>query len=375
MSALSSSDADPKRRLDVAVIAEPLRRPVSGGIGTYARALVGALQASLDEGQVFCRLVASRAPHLPDPLETIAPVSASALPSAALVRAWDLGLAKVGRGSDIVHAVSLMVPPSAAPVSVALHDIAFRLVPDAFPARGRAWHERALRHVDRHAALVIVPSTTTKEALSEAGFHFEDRIAVIEYGSDHLPPPKEEATKGVLRRLGVEGEFLLAVGTLEPRKNLSRLVAAYERARSKLAEPFPLVVVGPFGWGRGEPQQSAGVVFAGAVTGPVLSGLYQAALACCYVPLVEGFGFPVVEAMRAGTPVVASAVPSAGGAALEVDPLDVDAIADALVQVGNDEGLRARLISAGSARAAELTWATTAAAHATAWRNLVGMSA
>ena len=79
--------------------------------------------------------------------------------------------------------------------------------------------------------------------------------------------------------------------------------------------------------------------------------------------------------MRAGTPVVASAVPSAGGAALEVDPLDVDAIADALVQVGNDEGLRARLISAGSARAAELTWATTAAAHATAWRNLVGMSA
>ncbi|MGB9112830.1 MAG: glycosyltransferase family 1 protein, partial [Acidimicrobiales bacterium] len=324
--------------LHVAVVAEPLRRPVPGGIGTYTRGLVGALLASSSELQVSCRLIVSRAPRLPDPLEELGvPIAASALPDAALVRAWDLGLAKVGGGSDVVHAVSLMAPPSRAPLSVALHDIAFRLVPEAFPRRGRVWHERALRRVERHARVVIVPSATTKDALLDAGFHLDDRIVVIEYGSDHLPPADELATKGVLHRLGVEGSYLLAVGTMEPRKNLHRLVAAYEKARGELPEPFPLVVVGPHGWGRGAPDSSSGVIFAGAVAGPVLAGLYQLALACCYVPLTEGFGFPVVEAMRLGTPVVSSAVPSAGGAALEVDPLDIDAIADAIVRVGNDQ--------------------------------------
>ncbi|MGA8297127.1 MAG: glycosyltransferase family 1 protein [Acidimicrobiales bacterium] len=373
MSNKEAVETEGQQGLDVAIVAEPLRRPVSGGIGTYTRSLVKALAAAPGEHQVRCRLVASRAPRLPDPLEQIGvPVAAMALPSALLVRAWDLGFARVGRGSDVVHAVSLMVPPSSAPLSVALHDIAFRSVPDAFPPQGLAWHERALRRVARRAQLVIVPSLTTKEALIDARLRLEDRIVVIEYGADHLPPPDEAATEAVLRRLGVEGEYLLAVGTLEPRKNLRRLVAAYESARSELPGPAPLVVVGPYGWGRGRPEHSPGVVFAGAVTDPVLAGLYRRALACCYVPLVEGFGFPVVEAMRLGTPVVASAVPSSGGAALEVDPLDVDAMGDALVRVTNDQGLRARLADSGSARASALTWAATASAHARAWRERLG---
>jgi glycosyltransferase involved in cell wall biosynthesis len=359
--------------LHVAVVAEPLRRPVAGGIGTYTRALVGALQGLREDERVACRLVASRAPELPDPLEVIgAPISASALPSALLVRAWDLGLVPVGRGADIVHAVSLMAPPARAPLSVALHDIAFRLVPEAFPARGRAWHEAALRRVARRAELVVVPSMTTKEALAAEGLRLDDRMVVIEYGSDHLPPPDLEATDRVLRRLGIDGEYFVAVGTLEPRKNLARLVGAFARARSELPEPWPLVVVGPYGWGRGEKVESAGVVFAGAVSEPVLAGLYARARCCCYVPLVEGFGFPAVEAMRLGTPVVSSAVPSAGGASLEADPTDTDGIADAILRVGSDEELRAKLIEAGHARTAQLTWAATAAAHARAWRDLVG---
>jgi glycosyltransferase involved in cell wall biosynthesis len=367
------SDAAAQTTLDVAVVAEPLRRPVSGGIGTYTRGLVGALRAESDELETATRLVTSRPPQLPDPLAAIGvPIVASALPSTALVRAWDVGLARVGRGSDVVHAVSLMAPPAAVPLSVALHDIAFRLVPEAFPRRGRLWHERALRRVERRADLVIVPSTTTKEALSDAGFHLDDRIVVIEYGSDHLPPPDLAATRGVLRRLGVEGEYLLAVGTLEPRKNLARLVDAYELARKELPSPWPLVVVGPLGWGQGAPRPSAGVVFAGAVTDPILAGLYQLAEACCYVPLVEGFGFPAVEAMRLGTPVVSSSVPGAGSAALQVDPLDVDAIAGGLVRVGTDAAERARLKDAGVARAATLTWSASARAHVRAWRSLIG---
>lgn len=359
--------------LDVAIVAESLRRPVAGGIGTYTRALVGALQAlPADEG-VACRLVASRAPQLPDPLAELGvPIAASALPGALLVRAWDLGLAAVGRGADLVHAVSLMAPPARSPLSVALHDIAFRIVPDAFPARGRVWHERALKRVARRAELVVVPSATTKEALASTGLGFEDRMVVIEYGSDHLPPPDVEATDGVLRRLGITGEFVLAVGTLEPRKNLIRLVEAFSRAWRELPEPWPLVVVGPYGWGRGARVETEGVVFAGAVAEPVLAGLYARARCCCYVPLVEGFGFPVVEAMRLGTPVVSSAVPSAGGASLEVDPIDVDGIAEAILRVSCDADLRAKLIEAGHARASQLSWSATAAAHVGAWRDLLG---
>jgi glycosyltransferase involved in cell wall biosynthesis len=373
MSAESPERAAVMTEIDVAVVAEPLRRPVPGGIGTYTRGLVGALVLESAELRTTARLIASRAPQLPDPLADIgAAVDASALPSAVLVRAWDLGLAKVGRGSDLVHAVSLMVPPPAAPLSVAVHDIAFRLVPEAFPPRGRLWHERALRRVARHADLVVVPSTTTRDVLSDAGLHLDDRIVVIEYGSDHLPPPDEQATKGVLHRLGVDGQYLLAVGTLEPRKNLARLVEAYERARGEFPVPWPLVVVGPLGWGRGSPGPSAGVVFAGAVTAPVLAGLYQLAEACCYVPLVEGFGFPVVEAMRLGTPVVASNVPAAGSAALRVDPLDIDAIAGGLVRIASDPAERARLAQSGLARTEKLTWSATTRAHVRAWKNLVG---
>jgi len=91
-----------------------------------------------------------------------------------------------------------------------------------------------------------------------------------------------------------------------------------------------------------------------------------------YVPLVEGFGLPVVEAMRAGAPVVASAVPSSGGAAHEVDPRDVEAIADGLVRVASDGALRAGLVARGLARVGPLTWRAAAEGHLAVWRRIVG---
>jgi alpha-1,3-rhamnosyl/mannosyltransferase len=101
----------------------------------------------------------------------------------------------------------------------------------------------------------------------------------------------------------------------------------------------------------------------------VLSGLYAGARCVAYVPLLEGWGLPVVEAMATGTPVVASPVPSAGGRALEVDPEDEGAITEGLVAACCDEPLRARLVSAGLERASQLTWAQCARRHVAVWQD------
>ena len=367
---------DDRLAAGVVLVVEQLRRAVPGGIGTYTRALLGGLASLAEADRPHCRLYASRPRERPDPLDDLGfPVRTSPWPAAVLVRAWGAGFGRVGRDAAIVHATSSACPPAAVPLTAAIHDLAWRTLPEAYPAHGRRWHERALRRVARRAACVIVPSEATAHALREAGVGVaDDRIAVVEEGSDHLAPADEAAAHGVLARLGVGSDYLLAVGTLEPRKNLARLVAAYAIVRQRHAAPGPLVIVGPPGWGDPTATPQAGVVFTGPVSDPVLAGLYAGAHLVVYVPLVEGFGLPVVEAMRAGTPVVASAVPSSAGTAYEVDPYDVEAIAEGLVRVSAAEDLRTRLVAAGRARVDLLTWRAAAAGHLAVWRRLLGVA-
>ena len=353
------------------MVAEQLRRRPPGGIGTYLRGLVQGLRA-LGPAAPELSLWASRPPSGgDDPAAALGPVKTSPLPGRALVAAWDRGLLAYKGPADVVHAPSLAVPPrGGAPLTVMVHDVSWRRVPEAFPRRGRRWHEAALGRARARASLLLAPSRSTADDLVAAGVPAA-RVEVVEEGSDHLPAPDPSAAADVLAHLQVGGPYLLSVSTLEPRKNLERLVAAYVRARPRLPEPCPLVVVGPRGWGDRRLPEAEGVAWAGWLDDATLSGLYARSLAVAYVPLLEGFGLPALEAMAAGTAVVASPMPSTGGAALEVDPLDVRAIAEALVRVACDDDTRQDLVEAGLARARSLTWAAAAAHHVELWRALV----
>ena len=372
---------------------EQLRRRVPGGIGAYARGLLTGLDQCATLGEaVDLSLLASRTPGrcvgrsaaMADPLKEYGrPLVLSRLPGPLLTRAWDHGLDRTPKGFDVVHSVSL-ASPTARPSDdvhfvVTVHDVAWRRHPEATTARGRKWHEAALCRVRDSGASIIVTSKFVAADLMADGVGAE-RITMVRGGSDHLVAPDEVATDALLRRMGVEGEFLLTVSTLEPRKNLDRLLRAHRLVRPSLPQPWPLVIAGPSGWGHAlpSPDHEEGVVFVGAVPDPVLTGLYTRARAFAYVPLTEGYGLPPLEAMSVGTPaVVANEVPSVHDLgepdqppARIVDPFDVDDIAAGLSVVLTDETMRADLATRGAAYARARTWRAAAHDHITLWRSL-----
>jgi glycosyltransferase involved in cell wall biosynthesis len=361
----------------VLVVVEQLRRRVPGGAGTYVSGLLTGLAKLADGGvpvpQVSLLASKSRAGTDPntDPIaRSRLPLIESSLPGPLMTRAWERGVLRAPRGFGVVNAASLAVPRAVgAATVVTVHDLAWRHVPFAFPRHGVEWHERAFRRALASGCNFVVPSERIAAEVHEAGAD-DGKVTVIEPGVDHLPRPDMAAAGELLERLGVREPFIMSVGTLEPRKNLEMLIAAYSDVRDSLPGRWPLVIVGPQGWGAG-PISRQGVEFAGHVSPEVLSALYAKAELLAYVPLEEGFGLPPLEAMSFGTPVVASPVPSVRTAALVVDPHDRDAIAQALLTASTDTAVREKLVKEGRVRATNLTWERCASQHVELWQALL----
>ena len=275
--------------------------------------------------------------------------------------------------------------PGAPPAVVFVHDVAFRVRPSEVPWQQRLYMGTTLGRSLRDAAAVLVPSEATRQdVLSHySGAGLDEKLTVVPEG---LPPA---AAPGPLPE-GVDPGFILAVGTVEPRKNYPRLLAAYRRLRGRHgALPFiidgrpgvpQLVIAGRPGWAYGDTilriRQEPGVRYLGHVDEPTLSALYGAASVLACPSLYEGFGLPLLEAMSRGLPAVvgsAGALPElAGDAAIAVDPLDEVAIAEALERLLSDPELRGRLGEEGKRRAAGYTWKEAADRARAVLRRVAG---
>lgn len=353
--------------MKIAVHADPAAHSIPGGVGVYVRRLVDELLAAPGDNEI--QLILSQFADPPVAWAQV-PMLRPRLKFAALYTSWNFtGRPGIGEGLDVVHATGLAIPPApgAALVST-VHDLAVERMPEVVPAIWRRIYLQGLRRALDRSKVICAVSGATRDELVEAHNFESSRIVVTPEAPNVTPASPVDDT--VFDRLGLEGPYILNVGTVEPRKNQVRLVKAFVAAGSDLAG-HSLVLAGVPGWGQEQVQAAIEELGAGHrifLTGKInnleLASLYSRSAIFALPSLYEGFGIPLVEAMAFGIPSVAGSTPAlaelAGDTALLVDALDIDDLAGALVRLATDEALRERLGPAARTRAAGYTWAETA---------------
>jgi glycosyltransferase involved in cell wall biosynthesis len=353
----------------VAFDAGPLLDPPTG-VGRYADELARALEAQdveLLRYAVALGLRRGRSGHI----DGVSRWRVPARVAQALWRRFDApAITRLTGPVDVVHGTNFVLPAlGGTPGVVTVHDLSF-LRSDVFPGGERL---RALVPWSvRRAARVIVPTRAVAEEVSQELKVPQELITVTYEGVSPVFFGAAPLGETVLGRMGIPGPFAVAVGTIEPRKNLSTLLEAWRRARRELGG-WRLVLAGPRGWGEELPE-TEGVMPIGWVGAETLPGLLAAAEVFCYPSVYEGFGLPPLEAMAAGTPALVGRYSAAdevfGEAAILVDPHDADGFAEGLVRLATNGSLRASLQLAGRARASSYTWERTAKATLGAYRTL-----
>jgi glycosyltransferase involved in cell wall biosynthesis len=369
-----------ERPLRVAMTLEQCWHRVPGGTALAAVDLARELSRNHAVDVVGVAAWHRRLPA--SPFRPPVPVRRLPLHRFALYESWHLvrrpAVERATGPVDVIHATGLAMPPRSVPIVLTIHDLTFLHHPEHFSAGGRRFFRQSIELARREADLVLCSSLATFADCVSAGFE-ESRLRHVPLGIDPAPVADASEIARVHERYALARPYVLWVGTIEPRKNLAGLIEAFARLEADVV----LVLVGPRGWKEDLDRHLDGVPAGvrnrvralGFVPRVDLAPLYAGAAAFCFPSLLEGFGFPVLEAMAQGTPVVTSEGTStaelAADAGLLVDPRDPAAIAAALHRVLSDDHFGERLRSAGRARAAEYTWARTAQLVTEAYVELV----
>ena len=349
-----------------------------GGIGRYVRELVAAL-AQADSQTSYRLFVAGvNSNGLPSPPAPNFTWNSTALSPRWLARIWHRARLPIPveffTGSvDLYHATDFVLPPTRSKTRTLLtvHDLSFVRVPEAASPGLKAYLDRVVPASVSRADHVLADSQATKNDLVSLYDTPSHKISVLLSGVDARFKRTDPSVLLTMRRkYRLERPFIFSIGTVQPRKNYGRLIQALALLRRKNYE-IDLVIAGGKGW-LDDPiyetvrdtYMQQHVHFIGFADETDLPALYSAAECLAFPSLYEGFGFPVLEAMACGTPVVTSNVSSlpevAGNAGLMVDPYDTEAIAQALTNILDDTALRSQLIEKGYAQVGRFSWVESA---------------
>ncbi|MBI1865012.1 MAG: glycosyltransferase family 4 protein [Nitrospirae bacterium] len=273
-------------------------------------------------------------------------------------------------GVDVFHGPAFLIPfrsPTFRTV-VTVHDLVVFLHPETVPRRYSLYMQWLVRMAVKRADRIIAVSECTRlDLMNILGVDSSRIVAIPEAAGPEFAPPGPERIESVLNRYKISGRYLLHVGNLEPKKNLPRVIRAFDRvARMPGGEDLSLVIAGKKGWLYDEIFRTANgtttnsIRFLGYVPRDEMAAIYAGASCFVFPSIYEGFGLPVLEAMACGTPVVTSNISSmpevAGGAAVLVDPYDEESIASGILAVVSDPSLQGQLRREGILRSRTFSW-------------------
>ncbi|PPF82467.1 glycosyltransferase family 1 protein [Subtercola sp. Z020] len=364
------------------VVVDQILSPVPGGIGRYTEELTRELITTAPRDCIVEGIVSAHPPvsidHLKARLPGLGSISRTSLGRRELSAAWQAGLF-TSQSHGMVHATSLLAPLAkhdqlhqpGEQIAVTIHDVVPWTHPQTLTPHGVRWHKAMARRARKYADAIVVPTHAVAQELARF-VNFGERVRVIGGAvSSSLKLPANADARATA--LGLPTSYVLAVGTLEPRKGLTSLIEALARDD---APDLPLVIAGPKGWGgldvaavaaeAGLPENRVHVL--GFISNEDLALVISRATVFVYPSMAEGFGLPVIEALHFGTPVIHTDVPAlvevADDASIVVPREDAAGLparlAEAMTRVVSDDALAARLGIVGLDRARAFSWRDSA---------------